>query len=521
MPSMRPKGRSTGVLHVHHLLRLLGEGRPSRCARHPAVTRGGYPGVTGLQSRCVPMPNKSLWTDRPDDWLSAPAETPPAAAPPARRAGARAVAAAAPSPRRRPRRGRRRRRRRLFHRSRGTRPPRAPRACRPPPAARPDRRSTTIYARAGEAVVSVQTNGGSGTGFLIDRDGTIVTNAHVVGSAEPGQGALRRRREPGDAQVVGTDPSSDLAVLNVDASAADGVTPLALAESDSVEVGDAAIAIGFPLGLDRTATAGIVSGLEREIEAPNGVRIDKVIQTDAPINPGNSGGPLLDASGRVIGVNSQIATAGAAAATSASASRSPRTPSARSCRSSRPASPSSAPGWGSRPPRRRPVGPALSRLGHRGRPCREGGRAPGRHRDQGRRQGDPDPDGVANAIAAHAPGDRIEVEVDPRGGAKRTLEIRSGRGRRRRRELRQPAPARRPPRSCRCSRRATPAPSAGAPPRPRRSRHRTLARGRAAAPGWRRHVPSSSAGSRCDGPALALARPQATDAVAGRAGDAW
>ena len=116
---------------------------------------------------------------------------------------------------------------------------------------------------------------------------------------------------PVNARVVGTDPSSDLAVLDVDASAAAGVTPLPLAESDSVKVGDAAIAIGFPLGLDRTATAGIVSGLEREIEAPNGFRIDKVIQTDAPINPGNSGGPLLDAKGRVIGVNSQIATAGA------------------------------------------------------------------------------------------------------------------------------------------------------------------------------------------------------------------
>ena len=76
-------------------------------------------------------------------------------------------------------------------------------------------------------------------------------------------------------------------------------------------MGDEVVAIGFPLGLDRTATAGIVSGLERDIQAPNGFQIDKVIQTDAPINPGNSGGPLLDARGRVIGVNSQIATAGA------------------------------------------------------------------------------------------------------------------------------------------------------------------------------------------------------------------
>ena len=111
------------------------------------------------------------------------------------------------------------------------------------------------------------------------------------------------------ATIVGNDPSSDLAVLRVDPKDAK-LQPLALADSDGVRVGDVAIAIGYPLGLDRTATAGIVSGLSREIQAPNGFQIDKVIQTDAPINPGNSGGPLIDANGRVIGVNSQIATAG-------------------------------------------------------------------------------------------------------------------------------------------------------------------------------------------------------------------
>ena len=100
-----------------------------------------------------------------------------------------------------------------------------------------------------------------------------------------------------------------------------------------MKVGDTAVAIGNPFGLDRTATAGIVSGLGRHIRAPNGVEIDQVIQTDAPINPGNSGGPLLDTRARVIGVNSQIATpARRATATSASASRSRRTPSARSSR---------------------------------------------------------------------------------------------------------------------------------------------------------------------------------------------
>jgi putative serine protease PepD len=117
---------------------------------------------------------------------------------------------------------------------------------------------------------------------------------------------------PIPARVVGTDSSSDLAVLKVNPAQAPKLVALPLADSDQVQVGDAAIAIGFPLGLDKTATAGIVSGLGREIKAPNGFTIDEVIQTDAPINPGNSGGPLLDDRGRVIGVNSQIATAGSA-----------------------------------------------------------------------------------------------------------------------------------------------------------------------------------------------------------------
>ncbi len=110
--------------------------------------------------------------------------------------------------------------------------------------------------------------------------------------------------------MLGTDESVDLAVVKVDPGQAPKLRPLTLGDSDRVQVGDAAIAIGYPLGLDRTVTSGIVSGLGREIQAPNGFSIDKVIQTDAPINPGNSGGPLLDAKGRVIGVNSQIATAG-------------------------------------------------------------------------------------------------------------------------------------------------------------------------------------------------------------------
>jgi putative serine protease PepD len=159
-------------------------------------------------------------------------------------------------------------------------------------------------------VVSVQTQSGSGTGFLVDGNGTIVTNAHVVGDSSQVQVRFEDGGELHDAQVLGVDASVDLAALKVDADAAKGVRPLQFADSDSVQVGDSAVAIGYPLGLDRTATAGIVSGLERKIESPNGFSIDKVIQTDAPINPGNSGGPLLDSNARVIGVNSQIATAG-------------------------------------------------------------------------------------------------------------------------------------------------------------------------------------------------------------------
>ena len=168
----------------------------------------------------------------------------------------------------------------------------------------------SVYAAASPSVVSVRTGEGSGTGFLVDSDGTIVTNAHVVGDNSQVQVRFEDDGELHTARVLGVDASTDLAALKVDASAANGVRPLALADSDKAVVGDSVVAIGYPLGLDRTATAGIVSGLGREIQAPNGFSIDKVIQTDAPINPGNSGGPLLDSKARVVGVNSQIATAG-------------------------------------------------------------------------------------------------------------------------------------------------------------------------------------------------------------------
>jgi putative serine protease PepD len=146
-----------------------------------------------------------------------------------------------------------------------------------------------------------------GSGFVLDKAGHIVTNFHVIDGAEEievsfsNQDTLR-------AKLVGTDPSTDLAVLRVESSSR-SLTPLQLGNSDVVRVGDEVVAIGNPFGLDRTATAGIVSAVqERTITAPNGYPIDHVIQTDAPINTGNSGGPLLNDRAQVIGVNSQIST---------------------------------------------------------------------------------------------------------------------------------------------------------------------------------------------------------------------
>jgi putative serine protease PepD len=160
-------------------------------------------------------------------------------------------------------------------------------------------------------VVSVRTSAGSGTGFLIDNTHTIVTNAHVVDTAQHVTVRFGAHGQDLDGKVLGVDGSSDLAVVHLQpGSAPKTAKPLPLADSRSVQIGDTAIAIGNPFGLDRTATEGIVSGLGRRIQAPNGFEIDEAIQTDAPINPGNSGGPLLDDSGRVIGVNSQIETGG-------------------------------------------------------------------------------------------------------------------------------------------------------------------------------------------------------------------
>ena len=148
----------------------------------------------------------------------------------------------------------------------------------------------------------------TGSGFVIDAEGHVLTNAHVIEGASAVTVSFEDRRVT-RAEIVGRDPSTDLALLKVDREGRD-LHPLPLGTSKTVKVGDPTIAIGNPFGLDRTLTTGVVSALQRRLEAPNGFGIDDVIQTDAAINPGNSGGPLLDAAGRVIGINSQIATGG-------------------------------------------------------------------------------------------------------------------------------------------------------------------------------------------------------------------
>jgi S1-C subfamily serine protease len=181
-----------------------------------------------------------------------------------------------------------------------------------------------IYREDGPGVVYIQAQGVSGgqdvfgqqqqgtatgSGFVVDGDGTIVTNAHVVDGASKVTVSFTEGGEAIPADVKGVDNDSDVAVLKIDPSGQD-LHVLQLGDSEKAEVGDPVVAIGNPFGLQRTVTSGIVSGLGRTVDAPSGFPITDVIQTDASINPGNSGGPLIDAQGRVIGINSQIATGG-------------------------------------------------------------------------------------------------------------------------------------------------------------------------------------------------------------------
>jgi S1-C subfamily serine protease len=183
-----------------------------------------------------------------------------------------------------------------------------------------------IYAEEGRGVAFIRAKGVSsdesspfgvpqegeatGSGFVVDKDGTILTNAHVVDGADEVTVSFEEGGEEIDAEVKGVDTSTDLAALKIDPSDVENLAVLPLGDSSKAEVGDPVVAIGNPFGYSRTVTTGIVSGLQREITAPDGFQISNVIQTDASINPGNSGGPLLDAQGRVLGINSQIATGG-------------------------------------------------------------------------------------------------------------------------------------------------------------------------------------------------------------------
>jgi S1-C subfamily serine protease len=149
----------------------------------------------------------------------------------------------------------------------------------------------------------------TGSGIVINSNGTILTNWHVVANAVKVTVSFSEHGKAVPAQVVGKDPSKDLAVLKVPTEGL-SLDPLKLGNSAEVQVGEVVYAIGNPFDLERTLTSGIVSALQRQIQAPNGFAITNVIQTDAPINPGNSGGPLLNDRGEVIGINSQIETAG-------------------------------------------------------------------------------------------------------------------------------------------------------------------------------------------------------------------
>ena len=167
----------------------------------------------------------------------------------------------------------------------------------------------------GFGIPQEQRRRGLGSGFVFDKSGHIVTNYHVVADVARGRGEISvsfSNRERVRARIVGVDPATDVAVLKVETKSR-ALTPLPLADSDEIRVGDPVVAIGNPFGLERTVTAGIVSALQRQIASPSATRdpIDHVIQTDAQINEGNSGGPLLNGNGEVIGVNTAIVTGNA------------------------------------------------------------------------------------------------------------------------------------------------------------------------------------------------------------------
>jgi putative serine protease PepD len=162
-----------------------------------------------------------------------------------------------------------------------------------------------VYQRVKDGVVEVETSAGAtGSGFVIDEEGRIVTNQHVVEGAQSAVVRFSDGTEV-DADIVGTDPSTDIAVLDVNRPSSQ-LTPLSFAGEGSLQVGNPVIAIGSPFGLEGTLTTGVISALGRNIQSPNRFTIENAVQTDAALNSGNSGGPLLDSQGRVVGVAAQI-----------------------------------------------------------------------------------------------------------------------------------------------------------------------------------------------------------------------
>jgi putative serine protease PepD len=176
-----------------------------------------------------------------------------------------------------------------------------------------DSTAKSVYDDAKDAVVYISAQTGQGTatgsGFVVSTDGKIITNEHVVDGATSVTVKIGTGGKEQTAQVLGADASKDLALLKVDTGSTK-LHALSFGDSSNVQVGDNVYAIGNPYGLDHTLTSGIVSALNRDIQAPSGATIPGAIQTDAALNPGNSGGPLLDADGKVVGVNSQIASSG-------------------------------------------------------------------------------------------------------------------------------------------------------------------------------------------------------------------
>lgn len=171
--------------------------------------------------------------------------------------------------------------------------------------------SSTSYAR--DFFGFVEPREGSGSGSILDQEGNILTNYHVVEGAQKLSVSLGGQKTYA-AKIIGGDPDTDLAVIKLIEKPAGALTVIALGDSDKLVVGQKVLAIGNPFGLDRTLTTGVISGLQRPIRARNNRLIEGAIQTDASINPGNSGGPLLDSHGRVIGINSQILSPSGASA---------------------------------------------------------------------------------------------------------------------------------------------------------------------------------------------------------------